>query len=40
METPNGKMKVGMQMFSNEQLRTVNTIMTMPERGVDRGGRL
>lgn len=34
METPNGKMKVGMKMLSNPELRTIDTIMTMPDGSV------
>ena len=34
METPNGKMKVGMKMLSNSELRTVDTIMTMPDGSI------
>lgn len=31
METPNGKMKVGMKTYSNPALMTVDTIMTFPD---------
>jgi len=34
METPNGKMKVGMKMHSNIEHGTVDTIMTMPDGSV------
>ncbi len=34
METPNGKMKIGMKMYANLELRTVDTVMTMPDGSI------
>lgn len=34
METPNGKLKVGMRMIVNKDLGTIDTIMTMPDGSV------
>ncbi|MDN5216356.1 SRPBCC family protein [Fulvivirgaceae bacterium BMA12] len=34
METPNGKMKIGMKMYANSELRTVDTVMTMPDGSI------
>jgi len=34
METLKGKMKVGMIMHSNPELRTVDTVMTMPDGSI------
>ncbi|MFY0600697.1 MAG: SRPBCC family protein [Cyclobacteriaceae bacterium] len=31
METPSGKMKVGMEMICNKDLGTIDTLMTMPD---------
>ncbi len=34
METPKGKMKIGMKMYADKTLGTVDTIMTMPDGSV------
>lgn len=34
METPNGSMKIGLEMFSNKALGTVDTVMTMPDGSI------
>lgn len=34
METPNGKMKVGLKTISDPTFRTVDTIMTMPDGSI------
>ncbi|HAS43839.1 MAG TPA: hypothetical protein DCS93_25380 [Microscillaceae bacterium] len=34
METPQGKMKIGMQMQVNKALGTIDTIMTMPDGSI------
>ncbi|MEL7424911.1 MAG: SRPBCC family protein [Bacteroidota bacterium] len=34
METPNGKMKIGMKMYSEPTFRTIDTVMTFPDGSV------
>ena len=34
METPNGKMKIGMKMNCHTELRTIDSIMTMPDGSI------
>ena len=34
METPNGKMKIGLRMYCNEALGTIDSVMTMPDGSI------